>query len=224
MLIAGLQKNSTIDFPGCFSAVIFSAGCNYRCFYCHNRNILDKPPLLDEAEVSAFLERRAGLIDGVVFSGGEPTLQKDIAWWLNKAKKLGYKTKLDTNGSRPDVLKSLLTAGLVDFAAMDVKAPLRLYPEICGAPATGVKESVGLLAESGVSYELRTTMIPQLTAAELKELAVLVPPDARWALQLYRPQEGDEEYLNGLEPYTPKQIAALAEEIRAVRPNVFARV
>ena len=223
MKIAGLQKSSTVDFPGCFSAVIFLAGCNYRCFYCHNRAILDHPPLLDENEVAAFMEKRAGLIDGLVFTGGEPTLQKELTWWLNRAKKLGYKVKLDTNGSRPETLKGVLDAGLADYVAMDVKAPLDMYGRICLAPPNGIKESIALLAESGVKHEFRTTVVPMLGVAELSGIAALLPEDAAWALQLYREQPGDAEYLNGLIPYTPNEITVLTERMKALRPGVFAR-
>ena len=114
MRIAGLEKFSTVDFPGSLAAVVFAAGCNYRCFYCHNRAILNCPPLLSEAEVFAFLEKRAGLLDGVVFSGGEPALQSDLPQWLARVRALGYRTKLDTNGSRPETLRALLNAELLD--------------------------------------------------------------------------------------------------------------
>ena len=163
MRIAGLEKFSTVDFPGSLAAVLFAACCNYRCFYCHNRHILGEPPLLSEAEVLAFLQKRAGLLDGVVFSGGEPTLQSDLPEWLRRVRALGYKTKLDTNGSRPEVLRALIADGLVDYVAMDYKAPLEGYPSLCGANSAGVPESLALLRGSGVPYELRTTLVPQIT-------------------------------------------------------------
>jgi len=221
--IAGLQRSSTLDFPKKLSAVIFAAGCNYRCFYCHNRTILDHPPLLPEAEVSAFLERRAGLIEGVVFSGGEPTLQKDLAWWLNRAKKLGYATKLDTNGSRPDVLSNLLCAGLLDYVAMDYEAPFEKYAPLCLAPPKGVRESIDLLLASGVAFELRTTVVPQLTIRELTGMAEAVPPLPRWALQLYREQPDDRAYLGELAPYRPEEIRAFARALKGIQQNVEAR-
>lgn len=174
MRIAGLEKFSTVDFPGSLSAVVFAAGCNYRCFYCHNRHILNEPPLLPEAEVSAFLEKRAGLLDGVVFSGGEPTLQSDLPEWLRRVRALGYRTKLDTNGSRPETLRALLAEGLLDYVAMDYKAALDGYRPLCGADAAGVAESLALLRDSGIPYELRTTLVPQLTEAKLRRMAAAV--------------------------------------------------
>lgn len=223
MNIAGLQKTSTVDYPKKLAAVIFTAGCNYRCFYCHNRAILDYPPLLDEAEVSAFLEKRAGLLDGIVLSGGEPTLQKDLSWWLNRAKQLGYAVKLDTNGSRPEVLSSLLGAGFVDYVAMDYKAPFEKYPSICFAPSKGVRESLDLLLSSGVEFELRTTVVPQITLNALSEMARAVPQLPRWSLQLYREQPNDRAFLGGIDPYRPEEIRSFAEELKAIQPNVAAR-
>ncbi len=223
MLIAGLQRTSTLDFPGKLAAVIFTAGCNYRCFYCHNKPLLDDPPLMSEDEVIAFLEKRRGLLDGIVFSGGEPTLQKDLSWWLNRAKRLGFAVKLDTNGSRPDVLEGLIKAGLADYIAMDVKCPLGMYPSITGAAATGVKRSIELLTSSGVEHEFRTTVVPQLGAKELSAIAESLPSNACWALQLYREQPGDAASLRGLAPYTPGEIHALAENMRPLRSGVFAR-
>ena len=223
MRIAGLEKFSTVDFPGSLAAVVFAAGCNYRCFYCHNRAILNCPPLLSEAEVFAFLEKRAGLLDGVVFSGGEPALQSDLPQWLARVRALGYRTKLDTNGSRPETLRTLLEAELLDYVAMDYKAPLDCYPTLCGADSAGVAESLALLRNSRIPYELRTTLVPQLTEAKLRKMAAAVPADANWFLQLYRPQPGNEAHLRGLTPYTPGEIEALAETLRRVRPNVRAR-
>lgn len=223
MRIAGLEKFSTVDFPGSLAAVLFAAGCNYRCFYCHNRHILGEPPLLPEAEVLAFLQKRAGLLDGVVFSGGEPTLQSDLPEWVRRVRALGYKTKLDTNGSRPEVLRALIADGLLDYVAMDYKAPLEGYSPLCNADSAGVPESLALLRGSGVPYELRTTLVPQITEAKLRRMAAAVPADASWFLQLYRPQPGDEAQLCGLAPYTPGEIEALAETLRRVRPNVKAR-
>ena len=223
MKIAGLQKSSTVDYPGCFCAVIFVSGCNYRCFYCHNRMLLGDVPLLDEAHVISFMEKRAGLIDGMVFSGGEPTLHKDLAWWMNRAKKLGYKTKLDTNGSRPQVLKSILSAGLADYVAMDYKAPVAMYPKLCLAPGSGVMESMELLSKSGVEYEIRTTAVPMLTEAVHLEKAENIPDNARWALQLYRQQPGDEEYLHGLTPYLPSDIETLAKALRVKHNDIITR-
>ncbi len=223
MRIAGLEKCSTVDFPGGLAAVIFAPGCNYRCFYCHNRQILENPPLLDEAEVFRFLKKRAGLLDAVVFSGGEPTLQHGLADAVKAARALGYKIKLDTNGSRPEVLKSLLDENLLDYVAMDYKAPFGDYRTVTGQDASGVAESLSLLLAGKIPFELRTTAVPMLTEAKLREMAAAVPHNVKWFLQLYRPQQGDEAFLGGLCPYSQGEIEMLAEKLQAVRPLVKAR-
>ena len=133
MNIAGLLKTATIDFPHRLAAVVFTAGCNYDCSFCHNRALLGAAELMEDGEVLRFLEKRAGLLDGVVISGGEPTLQKDLAEFAGTLKGLGYDVKLDTNGSDPEAVGRLLDGGLVDYVAMDYKAPFSRYPEICGA-------------------------------------------------------------------------------------------
>ena len=225
MRIAGLQKNSTLDFPGLFSAVVFFAGCDYDCWYCHNAHLLHDPLLLDEAEVLEFLKRRAGLIEGVVLSGGEPALQADLSDFARKLKRLGYKLKLDTNGSRPEAVGRLLQECLLDYAAMDYKAPLSMYPQICGADASGVLETLKLLrsaAGKGFEYELRTTVIPELTPEILRQMAREIEPLPRYALQLYRPAERAVR-ASEANIYTPARLRSLAEAVREFQPNVIVR-
>lgn len=126
------------------------------------------------------MQKRAGLLDGVVFSGGEPTLQSDLPECVRRVRALGYKTKLDTNGSRPEVLRALIADGLLDYVAMDYKAPLEGYSPLCNANSAGVPESLALLRGSGVPYELRTTLVPQITEAKLRKMAAAVAADASW--------------------------------------------
>ena len=135
MVFGGLQKNSLIDYPGKVSCVLFLSGCNFDCPYCHNPDLAKDsslcPVLLDEKAVFDFLQRRKGFLDGVVISGGEPTLQKDLLVLCKKIKELGYLIKLDTNGSRPQVIKRLIDEGLVDYIAMDIKTdPFHYSPLI----------------------------------------------------------------------------------------------
>lgn len=218
MNIAGILKTATIDFPHRLAAVVFTAGCNYDCGFCHNRHLLHGAELADLDEVMRFLEKRAGLLDGIVLSGGEPTLQKDLAGFAEKLKALGYDVKIDTNGSNPAVVRDLLARGLVDYVAMDYKAPFARYPEICGAAASGVEETLGVLADAKVEWELRTTVIPQLSEEELRRMAKAVPRLPLYALQLYRPV-GVEK----LRVYTPQDITRLAEGVREIQPNTIAR-
>lgn len=218
MKIAGLLKTATIDFPHRLAAVMFTPGCNYDCGFCHNRHLLSDVELLDEGETMRFFEKRAGLLDGVVISGGEPTLQTDLVSFAERLKAFGYDVKLDTNGSNPNVVRALLESKLVDYVAVDYKAPLARYREICGANADGVMETVELLRQSDVEWELRTTMIPQLSEEELKEMAAAVPALPLYALQLYRPV-GVEK----LRVYTPQDVVRIAEEIKTSQPNVIVR-
>ena len=228
MRIAGLQKNSTLDFPGLFSAVVFFAGCNYDCWFCHNAHLLHDPPLMDKANVLEFFERRAELIEGVVLSGGEPTLQDDLPDFARKLKRMGYRLKLDTNGSRPEMVGRLLREGLLDYVAMDYKAPLSMYSQIAGTDASGVLVTLELLqnvAEAGLQYELRTTVIPELTPDILLRMAKEIPPLPRYALQLYRHvnttrREGDARLT---EIYTPARLREAAAAIREFQPNVLVR-
>ncbi len=220
MRIAGLQKNSTLDFPGVFCCVIFTAGCNYDCYYCHNRALITHPPLIDNDKVLSFLEKRVGLIEGVVLSGGEPTLQDDVVVYASALKQMGYKVKLDTNGSHPDVVEALLRSAALDYVALDYKAPFSAYQKVCGVPADGIYDTLSLLTDSGVAYEIRTTMIPEITPAVLQEMARAIPVVERYALQLYRPQ-GD----SSLEQvfYAPPQLHELAKQIEPFQPNVCVR-
>lgn len=162
MKLGGMVKFTLIDFPGTPSAIVFTQGCNFRCRYCHNPELvyphLFTEPYTEE-EFFAFLKRRQGTLEGVVVSGGEPTLHDDLPRFLADIKALGYKTKLDTNGSRPEMLATLLSQKLVDFVAMDLKAPFEKYSLITEVDtnAAVIKQSMKILQESGVAYEFRTT-------------------------------------------------------------------
>lgn len=165
MKIGGLQKLSLIDFPDKVSSVIFTQGCNFRCPFCHNPELVlpeQFGPVLDEKEVFAFLEKRKGKIEGVVVTGGEPTIHTDILFFLMRLKDMGFAVKLDTNGSRPMVLEQVIRSKLVDFIAMDIKAPLERYHELAGVPVDGelISESIYRIISSGIAHEFRTTVVP----------------------------------------------------------------
>lgn len=180
MKIGGLIKFTLIDFPGRPAAVIFTQGCNFRCRYCHNPELV-YPHLFTEpvaeGEIDAFLKRRQGTLEGVVVSGGEPTLHDDLPAFLKKIKSMGYAVKLDTNGTRPEILKKLIGEHLLDYIAMDLKAPLEKYALITGVefnPAV-LRESMDLICQSGLAYEFRTTYDKEvLTDADIAALSKLV--------------------------------------------------
>ncbi|MBO5323516.1 MAG: anaerobic ribonucleoside-triphosphate reductase activating protein [Oscillospiraceae bacterium] len=163
MKIVGLQKMTLLDYPGKVACTVFLGGCNFRCPFCHNSELLDgtAESVMDQQELLSFLEKRKGLLDGVCVTGGEPTLQKDLPQLLFAIKALGYAVKLDTNGYRPEVLKELVGQGLVDYVAMDVKNSPRRYAETAGLPGldiTRIEESLAFLLSGAVDYELRTTV------------------------------------------------------------------
>ena len=164
MEICGLQKMTLLDFPGRVACTVFLGGCNYRCPFCHNAELLDAhaEPVLSEAEFLAFLKKRVGLLDGVCVSGGEPTCAAGLKEFLQAIKAMGYAIKLDTNGSRPAVLKELVQAGLVDYVAMDIKNAPSRYGETVGmakVDLTAIEESAAFLMGGAVASEFRTTVV-----------------------------------------------------------------
>ena len=185
MNISGIIKSSLIDYPGLISCVLFVPGCNYTCFYCHNRSLIDGSHILMTPQyVSEFLKKRAGLLDGVVISGGEPTLQNDLIPFMQMIQGLGYQIKLDTNGSHPDLVEEIINLRLCDYIAVDYKAPAERYPEFCGfgSDADQVIKTIRLLSESDVPFEVRTTVIPQLGTNELALMAKELPTVSRYVL------------------------------------------
>ena len=175
MHFGGLQKSSLVDYPGKLSSVIFFSGCNFDCPYCHNPQLARGgaacPVDLTTANICEFLEQRQGFLDGVVVSGGEPTLQNDLALLCRKIKGFGYPVKLDTNGSRPAVLKNLIDENLVDYIAMDLKTDPVLYKSYiksdCGPDP--ILASIRILMASGIDYEFRTTCVKPIVTRETVE-------------------------------------------------------
>ena len=201
MNIAGLQKMTLLDFPGKVACTVFFQGCNFRCPFCHNSDLLpgQGQPLMDDQELLAFLQKRKGLLDGVCLTGGEPTLQPQLLSLMRSIKALGYAVKLDTNGARPQVLRELVEAGVVDYVAMDIKNSREAYPETAGMKESllpQVEESIRYLLSGVVDYEFRTTVSHPLHSAEsivamgkwVSTLADGVKPK-RWYLQCYVDRE-----------------------------------
>jgi len=176
MNISGLQKMTLLDFPGKVACTVFLHGCNYRCPFCHNAELLAGTPevLMTEEEFLAFLNKRVGLLDGVCISGGEPTLSAGLKDLMQKIKAMGFAVKLDTNGTRPKVLKALVAEGLVDYVAMDIKNSPSRYAETCGLPKVdlaAIEESAVFLMSGAVDSEFRTTVVSPLhDAASISEM------------------------------------------------------
>ena len=193
LLIGGMERASFIDFPGMVSAVVFTRACNLRCGYCHNPLLVRETErsFVGEEEVIAFLNDRRGLLGGVVVSGGEPTLQPEaLAAFLRRVRAMGFATKLDTNGTRPEVLARLIEESLVDYVALDFKDLPEGYAELCDMreEASVIASSLAILRRSGLAYELRTTVVlPRHDEARLTAMARQLQRGERWVLQRYRP-------------------------------------
>ena len=188
MILAGLQKNSFIDFPGKISCVLFTTGCNFFCPYCHNARLArgEYPERFELAEVVDFLITRRGMLEGVVITGGEPTLDRGVVVLCRAVKSLGYPVKLDTNGSRPGLLRQLLEQHLVDFIAMDIKAPLNDYRPF--SPNSNIHErltaSIRIIIESAPAYEFRTTCAaPYVNETTVETIAKTIRGAASYVLQ-----------------------------------------
>jgi pyruvate formate lyase activating enzyme len=189
--IVGFQACSLVDYPGAMAAVVFTPGCNMNCFFCHNKGIIGPGShrfLIDPREVLSTLRKRSGMLDAVVISGGEPTLQPGLEDFILSVRALGLKVKLDTNGTNPELLSDLIRKGLLDFVSMDLKAPMRRYAEICGARVDldDIDSSVQILLQGRVDYEFRTTVVPQLRAEDLRSMGAWIRGAKRWVLQQYR--------------------------------------
>lgn len=230
MNIGGLDAFSLIDYPGKMAAVVFAQGCNFRCPYCYNPELVlpeQYGPLLPEEKVWEFLEVRRGQLEAIVLGGGEPTLQDDLEAFLAQARRLGYATKLDTNGSCPEVLENLLKKGLLDFIAMDVKAPLCRYAEIVRAEVKtdAIQKSVRLILQSGIDHEFRTTMVKgDLQPEDFSAMAKLVCGAQQYALQRFLPKAALVDPLySGRESLSLEELWALAPIFLPHVQNFLAR-
>ncbi len=197
MRIGGFQPFSLCDYPGKVAAVVFTQGCDFRCPFCHNSQLIptevSEEHLMPEEAVVELLEARRGRIEGVVVSGGEPALQRELPAFLERLKRMGFAAKLDTNGSHPGVLRELLSQGLVDYVAMDVKAPPAKYDRLSGVAVdlSTILESVALISQSGVAHQFRTTVVESLLApSDLQEIREMLPPNSPYRLQPFRKAAG----------------------------------
>lgn len=187
ILIGGIQKTSLLDYPGKISAIVFMNGCNFNCGYCHNPDLLyNTEGIYNTDAFFEFLTKRQGRLDGVVITGGEPTLQKDLIPFIKEIKSRGFLVKLDTNGHRPEILREALN--YIDYAAMDIKSPLNKYSLItnCIINKDKILQSIQLLLNSQIDYEFRTTVIKsQLSYDDFKEIAILINGAKKYYLQKF---------------------------------------
>ncbi len=196
MLIGGIQKLSLVDYPGKTAISLYTIGCNMRCGFCHNKELVVPECFtssIDTDKIINFLKSRIGLVEAVVVSGGEPCLHPDLPDFIRQIKKLGYLVKLDTNGTKPEMLKKLLDDQLLDFVAMDIKAPLHNYEKVTNRPVVNsdIEKSIQLIKSSGLEYEFRTTIVKSLhQVSDFTEIGKLIANGGkakRYALQRFQP-------------------------------------
>ena len=221
MIIHGLQKMTLLDFPGQVACTVFLGGCEFRCPFCHNADLLDMsaPGIMDDDELLEFLKKRKGLLDGVAFTGGEPLLRKDLPELLARVRDIGYKIKVDTNGDHPDLLKEIVQAGLADYIAMDVKNSPARYAETIGwetFDTAPIDESIQFLLSGQVRYEFRTTVVKQFhDEASFEAIAQWIDGADRYELQGF--VDRDTVPFAGLEACSREEMEHFAD---IVRPHV----
>jgi pyruvate formate lyase activating enzyme len=240
MQIAGYLKTSLIEWPGKVCSVIFTFGCNFRCPFCHNPELVSlsekKPKLEKEEEILSDLEKRKKWIEGVVVTGGEPTMQKDLPEFLEKLKKLGYSTTIHTNGTNPEVLKKLIKESLVDYFCMDVKGNFENYDKYTGVNFDFglVKESLKIISQSAFPFELRSTLVPGLhTIEDLTQLAKeareifdnckLKTENCSWYLQQFRPISCFNPEFTKVKPFSKEEMENFQKIFSKNFPKVFLR-
>lgn len=219
MNIGGLQKTSLLDYPDTISAIIWTVGCNFRCPFCYNKDlVLGNVENISEKDIFSFLEKRKGLLEGLVISGGEPLMQKDIVQFIEKVKKLGYKIKIDTNGMYPEKLKELIDKKLVDYIAMDIKAPIDKYDQLSGIKTDikKIEKSIEIIRSSSVDYEFKTTFVPSLlTKEDILSIGKLLKGSKKYYLQQFK---GDvpliSSKLENANPYSKDDLFDTLEKIK----------
>lgn len=189
MNIAGLQKTTLLDYPEHVAATVFLGGCNMRCPFCHNWELVEHPQsLYTKKSFFQFLEKRKGILDGVCISGGEPTIHPKLPDFIEDIKALGYLIKLDTNGTNPAMLRQLIYAGKIDYVAMDIKSGCSSYSSCCGCdiPMDSILESIALLKEHHIPYEFRTTVVSELHSEEnMLEIGNMIQGASKYFLQSF---------------------------------------
>ncbi|MDD4343800.1 MAG: anaerobic ribonucleoside-triphosphate reductase activating protein [Eubacteriales bacterium] len=199
-MIKGFIKNSFVDYPGKVAATVFTGGCNFSCPFCHNGELVKSPgkiKSIETWEIIDFLEKRKGLIDGLVITGGEPTLWPGLRDFIVKIKSMGFSVKLDSNGYEPLVLEKLLQEGIIDYIAMDIKNSPEKYAQTAGLKTLDISriiKSIQLIKESGISYEFRTTVMKEFHSKEdLIKIGEWLKGSEKYVLQNYNPKEGQVE-------------------------------
>ena len=228
-IFAGLQKLTLLDFPGYVASTLFTRGCHMRCPFCHNSALVtraDEQKMYTNEEILAFLKKRQGILDGVAITGGEPTLEHGLPEFLERVRELGYKIKLDTNGTRPEVLKDIVSRGLVDYVAMDIKNSREKYGATVGFnekyDLTPIDESIAFLMSGRVDFEFRTTVSKTFhTADDLLEIAKWIHGDEKYFLQQFK--DSGDVIGSDIKGYDNDEMRALLDKILPFVPNAQLR-
>jgi pyruvate formate lyase activating enzyme len=229
VIIKGLNKTCLVDFEPYTACVVFLAGCNFRCGYCHNPDVVfnnDKTSI-DESEFFSFLESRKGWLDGVVITGGEPTSYKDLPIFIKKIKDSGFLVKLDTNGSNPEMIKMLIHDKILDYIAMDIKTDLESYSNVCGVNVdiNKIRQSIDIIKSSGVAYEFRSTMVPGLISQDsLIKIGEFLKGSKRYVLQNFREKmDMIENRFKNIKPYKTEEMQKFKEIVKPYFEEVSIR-
>ncbi len=221
MQIGGLQKLTLIDYPGKIACTVFLIGCNFRCPFCYSAELvlpekIKKQPKISEKEFFEFLKERKGFLEAVTICGGEPCINKDLPQFCKKIKKQGFLLKLDTNGSNPKMLKKLIDDKLIDYVAMDIKAPKEKYEKLVGKKINikDIEKSAGILKENKVDYEFRTTVVPGLLGKkDILKIARWISSTPKYFLQQFRPQKTINPKFEKIKPYPQEKLIEIRNAI-----------
>lgn len=217
VIIKGIQKTSTIDYPDKICTVLFLPGCNFRCGFCQNPDLInniDNLPTISEDEIFKILEERRNFIDGVCITGGEPLLHKDISGFIKKIKDKRVLVKLDTNGSNPEMLKQLIDKKLIDFIAMDIKSDKKNYQKAAGVPVDmrKIEKSIELIKNSKIDYEFRSTVVPLFFNEDIiLNIGKWLKGSKKFALQQFRPNITLDPEFKKINPYPPEKLMEFAK-------------
>lgn len=224
MNICGYQKTTLLDYPGHVAATFFTGGCNFRCPFCHNSDLITYPSSTDnisEEEIFTFLKKRKNILSGICITGGEPTLQPDLAEFIEKVRSYGYKIKLDTNGYRPEVIADLLEKNLLDYIAMDIKAGYSNYVTVSGISNLIIKkieDSVSIIENSGIPYEFRTTVVKELhNETDFQEIADMLSPKSPYFIQSFK--DSGNILISGLSSCNNEELNKFLSIVKEKLPN-----
>ena len=226
MIISGFQKLALLDYPNKLACIVFTQGCNFKCAYCQNSDLLSikTEGLIDEKEIFDYLEKRKKVLDGVVITGGEPTIQPNLTLFIQRVKDLGLKVKLDTNGSNPEIIKKLLKEDLVDYIAMDIKTDFDKYGDIIKINwnMDNIKKSIKLIKESTIEHEFRTTINKNdHTIEDLRRICEYLGPDENYYIQNF--EQSDYVLDKSLKSFSKDELIRIEKKLKKEFPNVKVR-